>query len=100
MLTRQTRSNLRNTADEGLTSVLGEVIHHEFSHFSVDIVGLLKLISNNFSSDAIVDMIPILTTVLNRLDATHILINDLLANPQPSGDGILALKMSLKAEKF
>lgn len=88
MLTRQTHSNLRNTADEGLTSVLREVIHHEFSNFSVDIVGLLKLISDKFSPDDIVDMIPVLSTVLNRLDATRILINDLLYNPQPSGVGI------------
>lgn len=56
--------------------------------------------SHKFSSDAIVDLIPTLTTVLNRLDVDLTVINDFSANVQHSSDDIFAFKRSLKEEKL
>lgn len=72
----------------------------KFQIFSVDINGLLSLISHKFSSDAIVDLIPTLTTVLNRLDADLTVINYFSANLEHSSDEIFAFKRSLKEEKL
>lgn len=69
MLTRKTRENRLTSAKMDLLMLKEDLINDEVVESAVNLHSLLATISHKYSNDAIVDLIPELTKLLNRLDA-------------------------------
>lgn len=96
---RKTRSTTKKIAEKSLCGITDELIHEEVIDFAVDLYGKLTAISENYSMDAVVDLIPELTIILNRLDASLKVNNDLKENLTDALKEVEYLKKNLNTEK-
>ncbi|KAG8280184.1 hypothetical protein J6590_087301 [Homalodisca vitripennis] len=69
ILTRCVRSNLLKTTQDDLSSLKEELIHDEVINSAIQFHSILKVIDDKYSNDAVVDLIPKLTQLFNKLDA-------------------------------
>jgi hypothetical protein len=79
-MTRRGRDNLRREAEKDLGNLKSDLVNDEVIDFAINLRGCLSLISEKYSSDAIVDLIPGITCVLNKLDTSMTLNIDLEKN--------------------
>lgn len=97
--TRKTRGASKKIAEKNLFSITEDLIHEEVIDFAVDLYGTLTVISENYSRDAVIDLIPHLTNILNRLDASLKVNNDLQESLTEAFKEIEHFKKSLNNEK-
>lgn len=79
-VTRRGRGNLIREAEKDLSNLKDQLINNEVIDFAVNLRGTLSTISDRYTSDAIVDLIPDITNVLNKLDSLISTNNDLKEN--------------------
>lgn len=66
MLTRRARVTLKQQAAD--TNLKEDLINEEVVEMAVSIRGVLSAVSDRYTSDAIVELLPLVTTLLNKLD--------------------------------
>lgn len=69
MLTRRARGTLKKSADNNFLNMTEELIHKEVHDFAINLYGIFSVITDKYSSDAILELIPQTILILNRLDA-------------------------------
>lgn len=69
MLTRRARGTLKKSADDNFLNMAEELIHKEVHDFAINLYGIFSVITEKYSSDAILELIPQTILILNRLDA-------------------------------
>lgn len=79
-LTRRGREHLIRETMKDLNCLKSDLINDEVIDFAINLRGSLLIISERYSNDAIVDLIPGVTSVLNKLDASITVNNDLKQN--------------------
>lgn len=77
MITRKVRENLKRVADSEFMNLTEDLLNGEVIDMAVHLYGILSVISNKYTNDAIVDLIPELSSLLNRLDAAIKINSDL-----------------------
>lgn len=100
MLTRKGREALKNKVNEGnFIGLLDDLLQQEVIDFAVNIHGTHDKISQQYSSNAIIDLIPDLTMVLNRLDACLKVSADLTENIKYINNENNELRKAVENEK-
>lgn len=78
--TRSGRGQLLRDAEKGFMDIKEELINPQVVDLAVNFRGVLSTISAKYTNDAIVDIIPEITSVLNRFDALLTVNSDLTQN--------------------
>lgn len=99
MITRRTRNKFKDTTENSLKVLLHDLTHDEVYDTAVNLYSILNGISSNFSSDAIIDLVPEIVKLLNRLDATLKVNGDLTHQLKNTMSEIEMLKNALEKEK-
>lgn len=99
MMTRRARDGYKKMADENLLNLSEDLINKEVIDIAHNIYGILNLISSKYSSESVVDIIPVIINILNRLDATLKVNSDLLNTIQEVYEENNILKKTLNSEK-
>jgi hypothetical protein len=100
MMTRKTRGLLKNTAQNDFINLKQELLNNEVIDLAVDLHGILAVISSKYSPDAIVDLVPELISLLNRLDASLKVVSDMQSSLNSLADENQILRKSLADEKL
>lgn len=99
MRTRSERDYLAREGQQDFANLKDDLIHAEVVDLAVNFHAILSVTSSKFSSDAVVDLIPEITSLLNKFDAA-LKVNDDLKN---NLDDILKenhlISKALEAEK-
>lgn len=98
-MTRKTRGALLTTVGEDLMQMKDDILNDELSDRAVRLYAILNDISNKYTEDAIVDIIPELISLLNRLDASLKINDDLKSMIEDTGNENKMLKKYLEEEK-
>lgn len=98
MMTRKTRENIKKNANDLLSSE--DLIHDEVCKTAIDLHCILTSISNEYTSDAIVNLIPELIILLHRLDASLKVTDDLTQLTKELAEENNILKQKLEKEKL
>lgn len=69
------------SADTEFKELKNDLVNGEVVHFATNLHSVLSVLSNKYSNDAIIDLIPELTCVLNKLDACFKVNEELKKNP-------------------
>lgn len=99
MMTRRTREGYKKIAEDNFLSLSEELINDEVIDFAHNIYGELNVISAKYSPESVVDLIPIVINILNRLDATLKVNSDLTNTTQEICEENNYMKQTLHAEK-
>lgn len=67
--TRSGRGHLLREAEKEFAGLKNELINSEVADLAINMHGLLSTVSAKYSSDAIIDIIPNITLILNKYDA-------------------------------
>ncbi|XP_039283435.1 uncharacterized protein LOC120351191 [Nilaparvata lugens] len=78
MTTRRMRECLIREAELELNNMNCDLVNDTVIELAVNIRGTLSVISNKFTNDAIIDIIPDVVGILNKLDTTISYNNELL----------------------
>lgn len=100
MMTRRTRDNFKKIAEDKFSELNEGLINEEVIDFAQNIYGTLNLISAKYSPDSVVDLIPIIICILNRLDATLKVNSDLTSAIQEVCEENSCMKKTLHSEKL
>lgn len=99
MRTRSERDYLAREGQQVYANLKDDLLHAEVVDLAVNFHAILSVTSSKFSSDAVVDLIPEITSLLNKFDAA-LKVNDDLKN---NLDDILKenhlISKALEAEK-
>lgn len=98
-MTRKTRGASKKMAELNLISITEDLINKEVTDFAINLYGVLNVISTNYSRDAVVDLIPEIIVILNKLDASLKVNSDLKENLCEVYKENEYLKRCLNAEK-
>lgn len=98
-MTRCERGRLLRDVDKHLDNLKEELINPEVTEMAINIHGILVSLSAKFTSDAIVEIIPQITLVLNRFDASLKVNADLQRNLMEASDENTMLKTQLEVER-
>jgi hypothetical protein len=75
--TRRNCDKANGLAQQDLNNMKNDIINPEVAEIAVTIHGVLSVICNNYSSDVIIDLVPEITSLLNKYDASLKVNNDL-----------------------
>lgn len=99
MRTRRERGELLRLGDQDFVNLRNELIHEEVVDLAVEIHGVLSVTSKKYSDDAIIDLIPEITNLLNKYDAALKVNADLKKNLIEIHEENQKLKTLLETEK-
>lgn len=100
MLTRGGREALKHkVAENNFLGLTEDLMHKEVIDFAIKIYSLLNSLSQQYSSDALIDLVPELTNILNRLDACLKVTEDMTENLKEVYQENNYLKKALENEK-
>jgi hypothetical protein len=86
-------------AEKEFGNIKSDLVNEEVIDFAINIRGVLASISHKYSNDAIADLIPDITGVLNKLDASITVNNDLKSTITELSDENKLLQKLLESEK-
>lgn len=99
MITRKVRENLMRMAESEYMNLTEDLLNGEVIDMAMHLYGILSTISSKYTNDAIVDLIPELSTLLNRLDASIKINSDLTKQLIEINEENNTLKKKIELEK-
>lgn len=99
MRTRSERGHLARVGQQDLVNLKDDLINAEVSDLAIHLHAILSVTSSKYSSDAVVDIIPEITSLLSKYDAALKVNDDLQNNLIDLSSENLLLARALESEK-
>lgn len=99
MITRKVRENRMRMAESEYMNLTEDLLNGEVIDMAIHLYGVLSTVSSKYTNDAIVDLIPEVSSILNRLDASIKINSDLTEQLFEINEENNILKKKIEEEK-